>query len=67
MISEYESRPHRMRVLFGLFSMFSNFYRLDFHNKTCVPSSKSYKATPTNTALKIKPILILWLSKEHVC
>ena len=25
-----------MWVLFGLFFMFSNFYRLDFHDETCI-------------------------------
>ena len=41
-VSEYlQGKVHtRYLVLFGSLSMYSNFYRLDLHNKTCVALAK---------------------------
>jgi hypothetical protein len=48
----------RYMVLFGSFSMFSNFYRLHLHNKTRVASTKNYDETYAKTGLKIRPPML---------
>ena len=56
-----------MWVLFGSFSIFSNFYLLDVHNKTHV-AEQIYNETYAKTGLKIKlPWFSLGLLKVHDC
>jgi hypothetical protein len=67
MISESKSRPRGMRVLFGLYFMLSNFYRLDCHNKICIASSKSYNATSTDIAFENRICFDLVMVIERAC
>ena len=55
-------RKVRMWVLFGSFSMFSNYCRLHIHNETCI----ALASTNINQNENWTSPYFTWLSEEHI-